>query len=549
MANELDQIRDQINSMTPAQRVEHEATIMAATAAMKFVPSPGPQTDAYHNLADILLYGGEAGGGKSGLILGLALTAHQRSLIMRRQYTDLSGLTEEAIKFNGTRNGFNGSIPPTLRTVDGRLIEFGAAQRPGDEENWMGRPHDFIGIDECWQMLETQVRFLMGWLRTTDPKQRTRVVLATNPPLSSEGEWLIKMFGPWLDPDHPNPAAQGELRWYIVNDEDEDVCVPGAGMWKLDGDEWRPATEEEIDMKNRGVNNGVLISMSRTFIRAKVRDNPFLANTDYAAKLDGLRLELRESLRDGNFMTSRKDDDWQVIKTSWVKAAQARWRPGLPEGIPMCALGADVSGGGKDPSVLAPRYDWYWPKLKEIPGKETPNGDGISGHILKHRTDNCIVGIDMGGGYGNLPYKELKKNEIEVYAHKGNEKSTAKSNDGLYGFANKRSEIYWRLAEALDPNQQGGSQLALPPDALLLADLCAPRYTKKTQGGREVIEVEPKEDVVARLGRSPDRGDAVTISWAIGKKGMNYQGGWKAKNSSSVLPKVNMGHTMQRRHR
>jgi hypothetical protein len=86
---------------------------------MKWVPNPGPQTDAYFCPADVLLYGGQGGGGKSDLGLGLAFTAHHRSLIMRRKYANLSALTERAIKINGSRDGFNGSPPPLLRTDDG----------------------------------------------------------------------------------------------------------------------------------------------------------------------------------------------------------------------------------------------------------------------------------------------------------------------------------------------------------------------------------------------------------------------------------------------
>jgi hypothetical protein len=51
---------------------------MAAQMAAPWAPEPTnqPQFDAYHSKADLLLYGGAAGGGKSDLLLGLALTAH-----------------------------------------------------------------------------------------------------------------------------------------------------------------------------------------------------------------------------------------------------------------------------------------------------------------------------------------------------------------------------------------------------------------------------------------------------------------------------------------
>ena len=54
-------------------------------------PSNAPQLAAYNRQADLLLYGGAAGGGKTDLLLGLALTAHARSVIFRRAYGDLNG--------------------------------------------------------------------------------------------------------------------------------------------------------------------------------------------------------------------------------------------------------------------------------------------------------------------------------------------------------------------------------------------------------------------------------------------------------------------------
>jgi len=52
-------------------------------------PQPGPQTEAYYHQADETLYGGAVGGGKTDLLLGLATTQHLRSIIFRRQSTDL----------------------------------------------------------------------------------------------------------------------------------------------------------------------------------------------------------------------------------------------------------------------------------------------------------------------------------------------------------------------------------------------------------------------------------------------------------------------------
>ena len=98
--------------------MQHKHGAYYFVRAQKWVPNEGPQAEAYFSKADVLLYGGEPGGGKSQLILGLAFNEHKRSLIMRRQYGDLDRLVEDALKIHGSRNGFNGSPPPKLRVTD-----------------------------------------------------------------------------------------------------------------------------------------------------------------------------------------------------------------------------------------------------------------------------------------------------------------------------------------------------------------------------------------------------------------------------------------------
>jgi hypothetical protein len=36
----------------------------------------------------------------------------------------------------------------------------------GDEQHWIGRARDLLGIDEATQFAEMQVRLLMGWVRS-----------------------------------------------------------------------------------------------------------------------------------------------------------------------------------------------------------------------------------------------------------------------------------------------------------------------------------------------------------------------------------------------
>jgi hypothetical protein len=465
---------------------------------MRWVPNPGPQTQAYFSKADVILYGGEPGGGKTDLVLGLAFNEHKRALVMRRRYTDLGSIVDRMLAMNGGKDGFNGSPPPSLKRP-GLSIELGAANNPGDEQNWIGRARDLLGIDEATQFTEKQVRLLMGWVRSENPRQRCRVILATNPPLTSEGLWVIQMFAPWLDETYPNPAQPGELRW-VVSDDDGDRWVDGPQpvLVRQDGRE------------------KVVAPMSRTYIPSSVSDNPFYVRSGYQKQLDALPAEIRRILM-GGFKASFQDAENQVIPTAWVKAAQARWREKPPEGVPMCAIGVDVSGGGTDPMVLAPRYDGYFPRLTVVPAKNIPldtAGSYTAGAIVAMRRDRAAIVLDMGGGYGGPCYQALRANEIEVFAYKGAGKSTGRTKDKQLTFFNVRSEALWRLREGLDPDQVGGSIIALPDDAELTADLTAPRLDLSFMG----IKAESKEEICKRLGRSTNKGDAVMMSWYQGPK-------------------------------
>ena len=66
--------------------------------------------------------------------------------------------------------------------------------------------------------------------------------------------------------------------------------------------------------------------------------------------------------------------------------------------------------------------------------------------------------------------------------------------------------MWWRLREILEPGS--GRELILPDDRELLGDLCAPRWKETSQG----IQIESKDDIKKRLGRSTDCGDALVMA-------------------------------------
>ena len=88
----------------------------------------------------------------------------------------------------------------------------------------------------------------------------------------------------------------------------------------------------------------------------------------------------------------------------------------------------------------------------QVAGKQTPTGSDVAALVIKHRLNNADVVIDMQGGYGAAAFERLNDNSINCYAFKGAEKATGRARDGKLRFTNKRTEAYWRLREALDPD-------------------------------------------------------------------------------------------------
>lgn len=454
-----------------------------------------PQQQAYICKADRLFYGGAAGGGKSSLLLGLAFTAHDRSIIFRREYPQLESLEDDARDIVGEAGRYNSIKKKWGQLPGGRLVEFGAVQHEKSKEKYQGRPHDLIGFDEITHFTQTQFEFLCGWNRTTKPKQRCRIVCTGNPPTTPEGQWVREYWGPWLDPDHPlYPHPPGELIWFATV-AGKDIIVDGPQKFEHSGELIEPH--------------------SRTFIPASLKDNPDLAGTNYASVLQAMPEPLRSQMLYGSFDITPMDDPWQVIPTAWVEAAQRRWKEAQKPASPQTTLGVDVARGGRDETILAPRYgDWYG-ELITFPGSATPDGSMVAAQVVQHLAPGAIAFVDVVG-VGSSVYDALS-GSIKAYAVSGGEAAAYPGGKrftdqpGQLEFKNLRSWMIWRFRELLDPGND--SKICLPADSKLKADLCAPRWkltppiaNSKAKGR---IQVESKDEIKKRLGRSPDRGDAV----------------------------------------
>ncbi len=454
-----------------------------ATKNYRWTPNPGPQTEAYFSEADELFYGGGAGGGKTDLEIGLALNEHDRSKIYRREGTDLGSIVDRTTEILGSTDGFNATTK-RWRLGDDKLLELGSCVHEKDKFSEQGRPHDLKAFDEITQFTRTQYEYIIGWNRSTRAGQRCRVVCAGNPPSTPEGQWVKECWAPWLDKTYPNPAKPGELRWF-TNDGSKTVWVD---------EHWRGTDADGNE----------IIPKSRTFIPALLSDNPELGS-DYRSKVQAMPEPLRSQLLYGDFNVAEEDQANQVVPTAWVRAAQERWKPETD--AMMMTMGADIAQGGGDETVLSPLHEGgYFAKQIVKPGVETPGGPEAASLVVINVRGGAQINIDMGGGYGQSTYDHLTENNIlcekMVPAGKSNERTKV----GDLEFVNRRAEWHWKFREALDPKDS--PTIALPPDERMVADLCAPTWMLTPRG----IQIESKEHIKKRLGRSPDRGDSIIMA-------------------------------------
>jgi hypothetical protein len=477
--------------------------LTAPADGVDWSPQEGPQLAAFHSDADVIGYGGAAGGGKTDLICGKGLKQHRRVLVIRRQKDQTKGITQRLTEILGSSDGYS-SQGSVWRVPNGPLFEFGGLDNPGDETKWQGRPHDLKAFDEATEMRESQVRFIMGWNRSNIEGQRSQTLLTFNPPMTTEGRWVIAFFAPWLDSDHPNPAVPGELRWFTTQPDADgkpkDTEVPDGRPFVLrDGErvyDFNFADERAED---------ILQPKSRTFFPARVSDNQYYLRTGYVATLQALPEPMRSRMLYGSFRAGIKDDPWQMIPTRWIEAAMERWvKPTrLP---PMTAMGVDVARGGDDETTLARRHGRWFDELIRLPGADTPDGPAVAGQVIMYRRDRAVVQIDAIG-VGSSPYDFLRGLRVPIIGVDCSRTATEMDQSGIMRFRNIRTQMWWKLREALDPANNFG--LMLPKDKELLRELTAPLW--KPDG--LMVVMESRADILKRIGRSVDGGTAVCLAW------------------------------------
>jgi hypothetical protein len=216
-------------------------------------------------------------------------------------------------------------------------------------------------------------------------------------------------------------------------------------------------------------------------------------------------------------------DDLGVIPLTWIEQAQDRWKDrfdpdhrakkGLTdtELLPEFTCSAcDPARAGEDRTTIAVRFGHIIREIRDFEQADTMETVGRLGGI--HRAFGGETGYTVVDvvGIGGPMVDRLIEQGLDVFPFNAAGKTEQVDITGELGFTNQRSAAWWTLRELLDP--VNGFNIELPESDMLVGDLTAPHW-RITSGSR--IQVESKDDLKRRIGRSTDFGDAIVMAFAL----------------------------------
>jgi predicted phage terminase large subunit-like protein len=277
---------------------------------MEIKPQEGPQTDFLSSEADIVIYGGAAGGGKTfGMLLDplrhIESAPNGGAVYFRRttpQIKNQGGLWDSAKELYHQIGGEARESPsldivfphPTDKKKTGFKITFSHLQHEKDKLNYQGAQIPVIYFDELTHFTRTQFMYLVGRNRSTcgiKPYLRA----SCNPDKTS---WVRQFIDWWIaDDGYADLERSGKIRWLCVYE---------------DKDYWFDTKEEALSHFGYDENGDPSIPpLSVTFILSRLKDNKILMEKDpgYKAKLMSLsKVERERLLGDGE-----RGGNWDIV--------------------------------------------------------------------------------------------------------------------------------------------------------------------------------------------------------------------------------------------
>lgn len=303
---------------------------------MELKPQPGPQEKFLSSSADIAIYGGAAGGGKTYALL-LENIRHMNngsfgSVIFRRNSSQImneGGLWDNATEMYPQLGGVPRETPrPSIKFPSGAKITFAHLQYEKDVSSYQGAQICLICFDELCHFTEKQFFYMLSRNRSTCGV-RPYVRATCNPDADS---WVADFISWWIDQDtgYPIQKRSGVIRYF--------VRIDGNIIWGDDRDSL--AGKYNMDP---------MLCKSVTFVASSIYDNKVLleVNPEYLASLNAMSVVEKERLLKGN---------WKIRPAAglYFKRSQVRVVKTIPDRIVTIARAWDLAATEITPASKNP---------------------------------------------------------------------------------------------------------------------------------------------------------------------------------------------------
>ncbi|MER8846034.1 phage terminase large subunit [Mesorhizobium australicum] len=348
-------------------------------------PQPGPQTTFLGSSADIAIYGGAAGGGKTWALLMEPLRHVANpgfgAVFFRRNLTQVrneGGLWDESEKLYPHLSAQPRSAPDLSWTFpSGAGVSFAHLEHEKTIYNWQGSQIPLICFDELTHFSAKQFWYMLSRNRSMCGV-RPYVRATCNPDADS---WVAEFIAWWIDQEtgFAIPERAGVIRWF--------VRIGDAIIWA--------DSKEELAHHVNPIDGQPIPPKSVTFIPAKLSDNALLMAADpgYLANLMAQPTVERERLLGGNWKI--RPAAGLLFQRGWCEvvdavAAGVTWMRGWDLASTPKVEGNDPDGtaGTKIGKLPDGRYivghhvkDFLSPAGVERLIKNTADADGITTKI------------------------------------------------------------------------------------------------------------------------------------------------------------------------
>jgi hypothetical protein len=421
------------------------------------------------------LYGGAMGGGKTGALIneGIQLNLdypNNFGLLMRKTWPSFRDTVYSQLeKFLDKRlvADWNHSDKMIIFRNGSKMRYGGVGDKPGDWEKFMSGEYGWIALDQAEQFTKKEFMMLATRLRLRIPGIRYHFLLSCNPNIG------------WIKED------------FIESNKKDHIFVPALPTDNL----------------------------------ANLPEN-YIANMK-----DILTKKLIRALLGGDWeAVGEPDNVYAYLEIQ--KAAKRHLSASMP-----IEIGVDVARSGDDESVIALREGMHVEIYSQKKGHDTMRTTGLVWRCcmdrilpsLKEKLDKIIIKVDADGlGAGVVDrLKEQRSEKEKLFTATILKGLTPKKREAcqkenyklkirileIHGsgkarspgeFKNLRAEIHFGMLELLP-------DLDLPEDREITTQLMAIKYKINSAGQIQII---PKEDIKKKLGRSPDKAEAIIYSLA-----------------------------------